>query len=128
LRKSRSNLLFNSFIILVFIVFLIHQILQKGLEVNIPFLDNYLDPFCLGVIAAFLFGLQHRWLFPERKISTLELLVLIAMLSLISEVLFPYLSDQFVADWRDVVAIALGSLVNHLIGFRKLGTGQVKES
>jgi hypothetical protein len=120
--RSSANLrngIYKLFIVFTSLALLAHQFLQKYLEIHLSLLDNYLDPFCLGVIVTFLYQLQNRWLFDRLELSLLELIILVIVLSLISEVLFPYLSDQFVTDWWDVVAIAIGGFISYTIRSRR---------
>ena len=86
-------------------VFLLHQILEKLFLVDLPFLDSYLDPFLMGILC------PGIWAWEKKKGGTLNSTELVAgftLLAWLSEWLFPYLSTQFVSDWRDLLGIALG--------------------
>lgn len=115
--KHNISVIYWAFILLTLALFVAHQFLQHYLMININLLDNYLDPFCLGVLLTLLFQWEHRWRFPNRELSFLELTLMIIIVSIISEMLFPYLSNEFVADPWDAVAIAVGSLITY--GLRK---------
>ena len=86
-------------------VLLLHQILEKLFLVDLPFLDSYLDPFLMGILC------PGIWAWEKKKGGTLNSTELVAgftLLAWLSEWLFPYLSTQFVSDWRDLLGIALG--------------------
>ncbi len=99
--------------ILTFTIFLLHQIAEKIFAYHIPFLDNYLDPFlCTPIMLTFLL-FERRVFFKQGNtfiLSTLETIVATIAMIGISEVLFPYLSSQFTADWHDGLGLSLGSL------------------
>ncbi len=99
--------------ILVFIIFLLHQVAEKIFAYHIPFFDNYLDPFlCTPIMLTFLL-FERRVFFKEGEgfiLSVLEIIVATIGMICISEILFPYLSSQFTADWHDGIGLSLGSL------------------
>ena len=89
--------------------FLVHQLLQKELGTNILWLDFYLDPICLGALGLHSVLLERRLIFREPQLSLIDILMVVLLLAIASEVVFPYFSDDFVADWRDVAGISLGA-------------------
>ncbi len=89
-------------------LFLLHQIIQKIAQVNLPFLDNYLDPFCLGALVIPLFKLERKYLYKSREISRLEMVLTISYVILISELILPYFFPNFVSDIWDALAITTG--------------------
>ncbi len=111
--NSRTFLKKSSFL-LPAILFIGHQVLQYGFNCTLPFIDNYLDPFCFGALAMHGYLFERSWLYDYHKISLLSYLIIFLFLSLTSEVLFPLLSNRFVADWLDVVAIFFGILFFYL--------------
>jgi len=115
MKFQKTKPLYPAFLLLTLFAFIAHQIIQKQMGIHLPLLDNYLDPFCLGVLATFLFSLEHHWRFRGRNLSLLEVIILIIILTLITELLFPYLSDKFVRDWWDGVAITAGSMVCYFL-------------
>tara|TARA_B100000508_G_C11448280_1_gene272585 strand:+ start:592 stop:933 length:342 start_codon:yes stop_codon:yes gene_type:complete len=90
------------------IVFLGHQTTQKALHLSLPFLDNYLDPFCFTAIAFPLIVLERSWLFSQNKHSKIDLLIIFIFLAIVSEVLLPALSHQFVQDPWDILSMLFG--------------------
>ena len=104
----RKQLWHYSFIVPAVLV-LLHQALQYWFGVTIPFLDDYLDPFCLGALALHGVRIERRFLFNRLLLLT-DALAVILFLALVSEGLFPYLSDKFTRDGWDVVAMGAGAL------------------
>ncbi|MGB3466215.1 MAG: hypothetical protein WBA74_13135 [Cyclobacteriaceae bacterium] len=104
----KKQLLHYSFLIPL-ILFLGHQLTQRVLEIPIPFADNYLDPFCMSALALHAISVERNWLFGSR-IDLMDMIIATLFLSVVSELLFPWLAPRFVADWYDVPAIFLGSL------------------
>lgn len=91
-------------------LFLGHQCLQKVLKINFSLIDNYLDPFSLGAIVPHLVLAEHRFFYAKQTLSYPELLIIFILLSVASEIIFPWLNDQFISDWFDTVAIFTGLL------------------
>ena len=95
------------------LVFLLHQICQKLIGLQVPLLDQYLDTFLMAPLL--LTGLLAEWrdlyqLGRDYVFSTFEVILISLFLCFVSEVLFPFFSDGFTADFFDVMAILSGSL------------------
>ena len=96
------------------ILLLLHQWIEKILHYSIPIFDNYLDtllcmPILLGTLLwerrnLFKLGQNFSFSFP-----TVVIITFIAII--IFEVIFPYLSPQFTADWIDGIMYCIGSLI-----------------
>jgi hypothetical protein len=96
------------------LLFVLHQILQKVAGIAMPFFDAYLDTFLAMPIMLTLLVIERRLLFRRGKqyrLSVLEAIIATLFVALISEVVFPALSSRFTADWRDVVAFSLGTVL-----------------
>ncbi|MEQ8714060.1 MAG: hypothetical protein RIC80_13645 [Cyclobacteriaceae bacterium] len=102
--------LFHIGFIVPLVAFVFHQVLQYGLDVQIEFLDNYLDPFCASAMACYLLNIERWYYFDELKFTWLDMIILVIFLSIISELLFPWLSDRFVSDVKDIPAFLLGGV------------------
>jgi hypothetical protein len=102
----RKHLSFSFF--LLTLLFLLHQLIQKGLELNLPFIDSYFDPFCFIALSLPLVQLERQILFKQEKLSKVEAFLVFLILALISEFLLPLLSVQFVYDPLDFLAMSLG--------------------
>lgn len=104
----KKQLLHYSFLVPL-ILFLLHQLTQGVLDIRIPLADNYLDPFCMSALALHLISVERDYIFGSR-ISLWDMIIATVFLSVISELLFPWLAPRFIPDWLDVLAIFLGSL------------------
>jgi hypothetical protein len=99
------------------IIFALHQLLQKGLEIPLPLIDDYLDNLlAMPIILTFLL-VERRMLFKkgsDYRLPLLDVVMATLYISMITEVIFPWLSDKFTADWLDLVFYAIGSLIYFL--------------
>lgn len=109
---------------LILILFVAHQLLQKGLGIHIPFVDSFLDPM-LGM-ALLLFGWQkeQELVFQKESLGYLDVIVLTLFASLFFEFLLPKWHSGFTKDPLDLIFYAFGALLfllllnrpaNHLI-------------
>lgn len=92
------------------VLLVLHQLSQKAFQIEIPLADNYLDPFCLGALAPHILCVEQHFFYRKKKLNILELVFLTHFLSIVSEIVFPRISDRFTADILDCFAIALGIL------------------
>lgn len=102
--------------IICLVLFLLHQFLQKVLAVHIPIIDPYLDSFLTMPILLTLLVVERRFLFRRGSTYCLSIGSIVAatiFVALVVELVFPALSDRFTADWWDVLAYALGSILFH---------------
>ena len=102
---SRSQFT-NVVIGIVVLLFVAHQLLQKVYEVQLPFLDAYLDPFLGSILFLYLFSID-----PFRTVPLSYATLLMALLSFItfSEVVLVIIAPTaFVADGWDVLSIVFG--------------------
>lgn len=121
------KVLINISFLTPFSLFLVHQIVQLGLNIQLPFFDNYLDPFCLGAIVPHLVLIEQRFLFHKNHISVTELLILLPFLAVTTELVFPLINPNFYCDPIDVLAIFLGGIwfllthskVNSIVFYQK---------
>lgn len=94
----------SPFFLICCVLFLLHQLLQYGLQIYIPLADSYLDNLLAMPIMLTLLLAERRWLFrkgPHYHLSLLEILLTTLYISLISEFLFPKLSTRFTFDVLD---------------------------
>ena len=111
------NVLRSPIFIICLLLFIIHQVMQKGLDLHFPLADRYLDNLLAMPVILTLLLVERRWLFKKGEAYTLPLLdVVIAtiFIVLITELLFPFLSKSFTSDWMDVVFYSIGSAVFYL--------------
>ena len=91
-----------------------HQVFQKVLHQPIPFADHYLDNLLVTPILLTFLIVERRILFrrgASYHLSPFEIILATVLIALICELLFPYLSSDFVTDWLDLVFYAAGSLI-----------------
>lgn len=84
------------------------------LMMSIPFADNYLDNLLAPPILLTLLVAERRIIFkrgPGYTLSKAEVTMATLFLVVISEWLFPFLSDNFTSDWMDVLFLVLGSIL-----------------
>lgn len=105
------SILKNPFFLSSSLLFLCHQFSQKVLDYPIPLLDNYLDTLlCMPILLGLLL-LEQRQSFKKGasfRFNIVETILLVSLLSVLFEVLFPWLSPDFTADWWDVLMYAIG--------------------
>lgn len=106
------GLRYKIFFLSFFFLFLIHQCLQKVLYVSVPVMDDFLDSFLFLPLVSHILLMQRYWFFGLRHpFSFYTIIAAFVLISIISEVAFPWLSSRFTADEWDVLSFALGGLV-----------------
>lgn len=104
--------------IVIGIAFVIHQLLQKILHINLPWLDHYLDPLlCMPILLTLLLA-ERRHLFYKNnnyQLSLKEVMIALIILSVLFEVVFPKLSSKFTADWGDIITYIIGSSFFYIV-------------
>lgn len=98
------------------VLFLLHQFVQKILLLPVPFIDSYFDPFAAAVLGLFILKMERQYLWKQKQFSFqwYEILVVTIVLALISEQLFPLLSENFTSDPLDYVSLAIGGIYFYL--------------
>ncbi|MEN0003224.1 MAG: hypothetical protein AAF798_03740 [Bacteroidota bacterium] len=92
------------------LLFLLHQVLQKGLAISIPFIDSYLDPLLCMPILLYLWQWDRRLVWSiQRPLSLSEIIGATIILSMLFEWLFPRWHSGFYADGWDVVGYFMGA-------------------
>ena len=99
--------------ILCVVLFILHQVSQYILKIPLPFLNNYLDNFLAMPIILTLLLAEKKYIFKQKNESLSLLFTIIATLyvALVTEWLFPFISDRFTTDWADLVFYSLGSIL-----------------
>lgn len=91
-----------------------HQVLQKILNIRVPIVDSYLDPLLFLPILLQLILLEQRYIFakgPYYVLSWFQILIVILLMSIICELLFPIWSHSFTTDYIDAICYLLGGTV-----------------
>lgn len=92
-------------------VFLLHQLVQKGFDIDIPFVHEYIDPFLSIPVMLGLWSVERSYLFDRARLTGLETVVGAVFLALVFELLFPALSEAFTYDPWDFLAYGLGGVL-----------------
>ena len=96
------------------LLFIIHQLMQKVLDIHFPMLDRYLDNLLAMPIILSLLMVERRYLLRRKnsyRLSVMEIVIATGLIIIVAEIAFPLLSRDFTTDWWDVVFYSLGSLV-----------------
>ena len=111
---NTMRLLYSPVFLVCSFLFAAHQITQRVLDIPIPLADAYLDNVLATPILLTLLVAERRLLFRRGEDYTLtlaETVLATLWIAVVGEVLFPYFSEQFTADWLDVVFYLLGSVL-----------------
>ena len=106
----------TSMIILVIfsaLLFVIHQYMQWIVQMNIDFIDDYLDPAVLMPLVLYAVLWERRIVLNNKKMNLPYLVIFgyFVTMAVLGELLFPLLSDRFTADYWDILAYAFGTIV-----------------
>ena len=96
------------------VLFFLHQLMQKALNITYPFFDTYLNNSLAMPIILTLLLAERRWLFKkgsQYQLPVPDTIVTTVYIIFISEILFPLLSQKFTTDWKDVVFYTIGSFI-----------------
>jgi hypothetical protein len=102
----------NILVLLSAFLFCIHQVLQMQFQLNITFLDNYLDPFLLMPLILYALLWERRILLKDKTIDLphSHIIGYFLIMVIFGEILFPLISEKFTVDYWDIPAYALGTL------------------
>jgi hypothetical protein len=94
------------------LLFLFHQYLHNETDINITFLNNYLDPFVLMPLLLYAVLWERRIVLKNKNmvLSYTDIFGYFILMVILGEVLFPFASEKFTADYWDILAYALGTL------------------
>ena len=99
------------------VVFIIHQLVQKVLDIHFLLFDRYLDNLLAMPIILTLLMIERRYLLGRKRtfsLSVLEIIIATTFIVLVAEIAFPLLSRDFTTDWWDLLFYALGSFIFYL--------------
>lgn len=91
-------------------VFALHQGVQWGLELNIPFIDSFLDPFLAPPILLGLWLFERQLIWRAPGLSWFETAVATLLLAVIFEEVYPRFQEGFRRDVFDYLAYGLGAV------------------
>lgn len=91
------------------LLFSLHQILEKGLDIRVGWVDNYLDDLlCMPILLSGWLAEQYD-LFGKKRLQSREIAALWLLVSVLFEGILPGISLEYTADIWDVVCYAIGS-------------------
>jgi len=99
------------------VIFIIHQLVQKVLDIHFLLFDRYLDNLLAMPIILTLLMIERRYLLGRKRtfsLSVLEIIIATTFIVLVAEIAFPLLSRDFTTDWWDLLFYALGSFIFYL--------------
>jgi predicted neutral ceramidase superfamily lipid hydrolase len=96
------------------VLFVLHQLLQKGLQISLGYIDAYLDTFLAMPIVLTLLVAERRVLFKRGdnyRLTLPDVVIATFFIAVVSELVFSAFSDRFTPDWLDVICYVLGSIL-----------------
>jgi hypothetical protein len=111
------------------VLFIIHQIMTKGMHIQLGWIDKYLDSFLAMPVILTLWLAERRWLFKQGSsylLPPLHVVMATVYISFVAEIVFPLLSPRFTADWLDVVCYGAGSMLFYFTINRPGNPGESK--
>ena len=105
-----KKILFSPIFIIVTILLFLHQITQKVLLINLPYIDAYLDDLLAMPFVLSIFLIEQ--LFWNRRISNLtifEIVIFTTIFAIFFEELVPQFNVNYTKDIWDYFAYILGS-------------------
>lgn len=98
-------------ILLIGIIALLHQYLQKQLHWQFPYLHAYLDDvLCIPLFLA-LWRWERRYFWQVPRIAGREVSFFVIFVFVLFEGVIPRFTTSFTADWWDGVAYGLGGVL-----------------
>jgi hypothetical protein len=100
--------------IICLMLFIVHQVITKGMNIQLGWIDNYLDSLLAMPVILTLWLAERRWLFRQGSsylLPALHVVMATLYIALVAEMVFPLLSRRFTSDWLDVVCYAVGSIL-----------------
>ena len=96
-------------------LFLVHQVLQKFMNISVPLIDNYLDPLLFMPILLHLIKLEREF-FLKRKytFSIWQIILWTIAMSIVAEYFFPKWNPKFVSDIIDVILYFVGAIIYYI--------------
>jgi hypothetical protein len=87
------------------------------MNIHYGLLDRYLDNLLAMPIILHLLKAEKIWLFKKvntYQLTPLEILMTTVYVAIVTELIFPVLSENFTSDWADVFFYFAGSLIYYL--------------
>lgn len=99
--------------IVAVLLFVAHQLAERYFHIHNTLMNNYLDAFLFPIIVIPLILAETRVRLKDDfyKFPLVAVLGIIGALAVTSEIIFPLLSERFIADKNDVFLIITGGLI-----------------
>lgn len=94
------------------VLFVVHQVVQKGFDIHHSLIDSYLDNLVAMPIILTLLQVERAWLFRKGvtyRLPVTDILLATLYVSIISEYVFPLFSRHFTFDWVDFICFFTGA-------------------
>lgn len=94
-------------------LFLLHQLGERIVGINMPFIDSYLDPILLMPILLHLITWERRIVFGNKsyQLSGYHMFGYFVLIAIVAELVLPQLTPKLISDRYDVACYALGALI-----------------
>jgi hypothetical protein len=86
-----------------------HQLLQKGADIQLPFLSSYLDDILCMPIFLSLWNWERQHLWNWKRLDKIDIVCFTLLVFLLFELILPRQLASCTADWWDGLAYAGGS-------------------
>lgn len=96
------------------VLFIAHQVVQLVFENRISFVHSYLDSLLAMPIILTLILAERIYLFRWNnyyRLNLLEVFLGTLFVAIVSEIIFPALSDDFTGDWMDLLFFVFGAFI-----------------
>lgn len=105
-----KKILFSPIFVIITILLIIHQITQKILLVNLPFIDAYLDDFLAMPFMLSVFLMEQLfWNRRTTKLTIFEIVIFTTVFAIFFEEIVPKFHESYTKDYWDYLAYGFGS-------------------
>ena len=121
MKKEIYQILSSPLFIIVTILLILHQIVQKVLLINFPFIDAYADDFlAMPFILSIFLMEQLFWNRRTGNLTTFEVVIFTTIFAIFFEEIVPKLNLNYTKDYWDYLAYTLGSLFYYFTIHQKI--------
>lgn len=96
-------------LLIIILLALVHQVLQKGMGIHTPFLSSYLDDVLCMPIFLGLWNWERIYFWRWNRLEKLDVIYFTLLVFLVFELILPPYVSSCTADWWDGLAYASGS-------------------
>lgn len=92
------------------VLFLLHQLLERGFGLAVPLLDNHLDALVAVPVLLGLLSVERGYLFGRPRLDAATVVTAVFIFAVVFEILFPRWQPRFTADWVDAMLYVVGGV------------------